>query len=107
MSNGKQYAVVVSIEVGEGFSASFNELSSAGYLWSVSVEDEAAFEVSENYLPQDIKEGEEPQIGSATTKVFNLKTLKEGSFEVTFTNARPFDETDKQALVFKVDVKPN
>lgn len=106
MSNEKEYALVFSLEVGEAFTVTFNELSSAGYLWSVSCEDDAAFEMTEDYL-EPKSEADQPQIGGGVTKMFNVKALEEGDYELTFKNARPFDESDKQEVVFKVEVKPS
>lgn len=106
MSDDKEYALVFKLEVGEAFTVTFNELASAGYLWSVSCDDDAAFDVSEDY-PEPKSEDDQPQIGGGVAKMFNVKALKEGDYELTFKNARPFDESDKQEVVFKVEVKPS
>lgn len=106
MSNEKEYAFVFNLNIGETFMVTFNELASAGYLWSVSCKDDAAFEVTEDYLESKSK-NDEPQIGGGVTKMFNVKALKEGDYELTFKNARPFDESDKQELVFKIEVQPD
>lgn len=106
MSNVNECDVNVDIKVGDDFALIFNEMASAGYLWSISVDDEEAFDVLESYFAPEGTNAESA-IGGAASKMFNLKALKQGSFDVTFTHARPFDLSDKQDVVFKFNVRPS
>ena len=106
MTQENDYALEIDLAVGADFTLTFNEQASAGYLWTIDANSEV-FDIEESYAIEGEEDSIDPTFGSSLRKTFNVKAKKAGTYDVTFTHARPFDTSDKQEIKIKVNVEPS
>ena len=96
----KQREVTASVKFGNSFSVEFDEMASAGYLWSAESKDGLT-------VTKDSKlAGDGIGIGAALTAKFTVEASKPGTYEIDFTYKRPWENEAEAVIRYTLTVKP-
>ena len=92
------HEITATVKTGEEFSVEFNEMASAGYLWSA--------EAGEGLKVTKKTGAPGPGFGAALNVKFAITADKPGVYNIDFTYKRPWENEADEQVRYVLTVKP-